>query len=166
MQQPIEQFGDLIEPAPVPFSFQTPGWYTIEVLLLLLLLLGAYLLVRYRRRNRYRREALQWLNGRMQNLDTQQVYIQQLYEADMLMKRIAMKVYGREQVAALQGNEWIAFLNRQQRRGELFSDTDSYLLTDILYKSPGAANAADTSRFISKTSNWIRYHKHASRNRI
>ncbi len=166
MQQPVQQFGDLIEPAPVPFSFHAPGWYVVEALLLMLLLLGAYWLIRYRRRNRYRREALQWLGSRMIALHAQQAYMQQLYEADMLMKRIAMKIYGREQVAALQGNEWISFLNRQYRRGGLFSEADSYLLTDMLYKSPGTANVADTDHFISKTSNWIRYHKHASRNRI
>ncbi|MFX1705447.1 DUF4381 domain-containing protein [Chitinophaga sp. CC14] len=166
MQQPLQQFGELIEPAPVPFSFHTPGWYITGVVLVLLLLLGAYRFARYRYRNRYRRDALLWLGKRMMALHAQQECMQQLYEADMLMKRIAMKIYGREKVAGLRGHEWITFLNRQNLRRKEFSAEDGQLLTDTLYSDPKAVNTADTNRFISKTQNWIRYHKHAPGNRL
>lgn len=166
MQQPLQQFGELIEPAPVSFSFHTPGWYITGVLFVLLLLLGAYQFARYRRRNRYRRDALRWLGERMITLHARQEYMQQLYEADMLMKRIAMKIYGREKVAGLRGNEWVTFLNQRNRRREEFSAKDGQLLTDTLYSHPKAVNEAETDRFISKTNNWIRYHKHVPGNRI
>lgn len=166
MQQPVQQYGELIEPPPVPFSFNTPGWYVIDVVLVLLLAWGLYRYARYRRRNRYRREALRWLGERMVILHAQQEFMQQLYEADMLMKRIAMQLYGREKVAPLQGEEWITFLNRQTRRRDDFSANDSQLLTDTMYRNPHAVGAAETDRFISKTSNWIRYHKHAPGDRL
>ncbi|MEZ2445732.1 DUF4381 domain-containing protein [Chitinophaga sp. RCC_12] len=166
MQQPLQQFGDLIEPAPVPFSFHTPGWYVTEVVFILLLLMGAYLFARYRRRNRYRRYALLWLGERMITLHAQQEYMQQIYEADMLMKRIAMKVYGREEVAGLRGNEWVTFLNQRNRRRDQFSAEEGQLLAETLYSHSKTVDKTETDRFISKTNNWIRYHKNAPGNRI
>ncbi|SEW43647.1 DUF4381 domain-containing protein [Chitinophaga arvensicola] len=161
-----QQFGELIEPSPVPFSFNTPGWYVTGVLLLLALLWGVWRYMRYRRRNRYRQEALRWLGERMVVLHAQQEFMQQLYEADMLMKQIAMQLYGREKVAPLRGGEWIRFLNQQTRRRDDFSTDDGLLLTDTMYRKPHAVSAAETDRFISKTSNWIRFHKHAPGNRL
>lgn len=166
MQQPVQQFGELIEPSPVPFSFNTPGWYVTGVLLVVLLCWAVYRYMRYRRRNRYRKEALRWLGERMITLHARQEFMQQLYEADMLMKGIAMRLYGREKVAPLRGEEWITFLNQQARRRDDFSADDSHLLTDTMYRNPQAVSAAETERFISKTSNWIRYHKHAPGDRL
>lgn len=166
MQQPTQQFGELIEPSPVRFSFDTPGWYVAAALLVLLGCWVVYRYVQYRRRNRYRQEALLWLGERMMTLHARQEFMQQLYEADMLMKRIAMQLYGREKVAPLRGGEWITFLNQQMRRRNDFSADDSNLLTDTMYRDPHAVSAAETDRFISKTYNWIRYHKHAPGDRL
>lgn len=149
-----------MEPKPVPFSFSAPGWYVLDVLLLIALLLLIFGYIRYYHRNRYRREALQWLDQR-----GGEDHVKQLYAADMLMKRVAMHVYGPEAVATLQGTEWINFLNKCNRRTYSFSEDDSRLLFDAFYRNPQAVSEAATTTFISKTRNWIRHHHHGLRNR-
>jgi hypothetical protein len=162
MQAPtVTQYGELLEPKAVPFSINAPGWYVLDTLLLIVLLIFGYSYFRYYRRNRYRRMALQWLNER-----AGEYYLKQLYEADMLMKRVAMHVYGPQTVAALEGTAWINFLNSCSRDTYHFSEDDSRLLFDAFYRNPNAVKETDTTHFILKTRNWIRHHQHALRHRI
>ncbi|MGO4291988.1 DUF4381 domain-containing protein [Chitinophaga sp. RAB17] len=161
MQQPTtQQYGDLLEPAPVPFSFNTPGWYVVDVLLLITLLILMFSYIKYYQRNRYRREAIQWLDQR-----NREPHLKQLYEADMLLKRVAMRVYGAEKVATLRDREWINFLNKCNRRTFSFSEDDSRMLFDAFYRNPQGVGETEAITFILKTRNWIRYHHHALRHR-
>lgn len=146
-------------PDPVPFTFAAPGWYVAGVLLLLLLVAGAFLLGRRYRRNRYRRHALAWLEAKQQSELTP---AQLLFDTDMLMKQIAMHRYGAAQVASLQQQSWIDFLNNSSKPAPGFTATDAGLLAVSLYK-PGADTMAPEAidQFITKAKSWIRHHKHA-----
>ena len=53
-----EQYGKLIEPHEIPFRFGAPGWYVVAVLLVLLMMGITWLIVRWYKRNYYRREEL------------------------------------------------------------------------------------------------------------
>jgi hypothetical protein len=136
----------LIEPPPVPFSFDTPGWHAAGLLLIALLCLAAWLLWRRHERNRYRSEALQWLT----------VKDRSVYETDLLLKRIAMRHYGREKVAAMRGMEWIGFLNSCWKENA-FTTEDARLLSEDIYA--GHVNA--DADFKAKARRWVRYHRHA-----
>lgn len=111
----------------------------------------AWKLLRHYERNRYRREALLWLEEKERSL----------YETDMLLKRIAMRNYGRENVAALRGQAWIDLLNRYWKEGA-FTAADADLVSEALYRRPPASGAD----FTAKAKRWIRYHRHALRDRI
>lgn len=151
-------YGHLIEPSPVPFQFETPGWYVLGGLLLLLLIITAALLVRHYRRNRYRRNALRWLDTRLPVLTPRQ----QWREADGVLKYLAMQVYGNTKVAPLQGEAWMQFLNQCLHRQQPFSAEDGTALQAVLYRDADAPPAA----FITKTKYWILHHRHAHRDRI
>ena len=49
---------DLVMPDPMPWLPQTPGWWIVLGWLVAMLFLAAWQVVKRRRRNRYRREAL------------------------------------------------------------------------------------------------------------
>lgn len=151
-------YGDLIEPSPVPFRFDTPGWYVLGGLLLLLLITIVALLVRHYRCNRYRRNALRWLDTALPPLTPHQ----QWREADRVLKYLAMQVYGQATVASLQGEAWMQFLNQCLRRQQPFSTEDGAALQAVLYRDAIAPPAA----FITKTKYWILHHRHAHRDRI
>ncbi len=156
MNDSIPAIGQLIEPAPVRFSFDAPGWYVVGGIVLVLILTGAFLAWRRYRKNRYRREALRWLQQEEQRLVAAMEYAQLVYTADMLVKRIAMQRYGRE-TSSLRGKEWLDYINRTWH--STFTDDDAKLL-DALYASADKIEASRANSFIDKTKHWIKTHKY------
>jgi hypothetical protein len=71
----------------------------------------------------------------------------------MLLKRIAMAVYQRKEVAGLRKSEWIDFLNKSRGK-ELFSAADSQLLEGV-YTNKRTVE----SNFTRKSKDWIKKHK-------
>jgi hypothetical protein len=151
------QFGELIEPAPVKFSYSTPGWYVLGALLLLFLIVIAWLLIRHYIRNLYRREAIKSLQQIETMYAANNNYTELVYETNMLAKRVAMFKYGRYNVAGLRGEEWINYMNSKWHK-KSFNANDASLLTNNVYLfSPLPAEQA--SLFVSKTKDWIRKHR-------
>jgi hypothetical protein len=50
--------GQLIEPDPIGYSFNTPGWYMVLVLLMLVAIIIGIVQYRKYKKNAYRREAV------------------------------------------------------------------------------------------------------------
>ncbi|HVY73956.1 MAG TPA: DUF4381 domain-containing protein [Puia sp.] len=150
-----DPLSELVEPAPVKFSFGAPGWYVAGALILLVLLFAGWLAYRFYRRNRYRREALRWLDERM--LLLKEDYASAVYECNMLIKRIAMSKYGRTAVADKRGEEWIVQLNRTGRT-DAFSRTELDLLNNGVY-SGKSISQTEAMLFIEKTKKWIRQNR-------
>ncbi|MBV4360452.1 DUF4381 domain-containing protein [Pinibacter aurantiacus] len=151
------QFGQLIEPAPVKFTYSTPGWYVLGALLLLLLIVVLWLLIRHYIRNSYRREAIKSLQQIETMYAASNNYTDLVYETNMLAKRVAMSRYGRHPVAGLRGEEWINYMNSKWRK-KSFNANDASLLANNLYTfSPLPSEQA--SLFVSKTKDWIRKHR-------
>lgn len=109
--QLLAQLQDIQLPDPV-------GWWPLAFTWWVLLLsLGAMLLaliwfwIERRRRNAYRREALQQLqqliNQPSADSSAQQATILQI---NALLKQVAITVYGRAKVAPLNGQAWLDFL--------------------------------------------------------
>jgi hypothetical protein len=150
--------GTLVEPAPVTFTWGAPGWYVLSVGLLLLLVLVAIIIYRHYMKNRYRRSALSWLEQREGALSAQPDQL--IYDATMLMKRVAITRYGRRGVADLRDEEWIAFLNKVCKPA-LFSESDGAWLNKVLYIPGESLNENEVRSFITKTKKWIKDHRYA-----
>src|SRR5262245_9472296 len=105
--------GQLIEPQPVSFSFDAPGWYLVGSLIIFFILIVSWFIYSQYRRNRYRYDALKWLQEKEnQHTSTSEI----IYEAVFLLKRIAIMKYGRREVAAITGQDWIVKLNSACRK--------------------------------------------------
>jgi hypothetical protein len=170
------RYGQLIEPPPQAFGFGAPGWYVLAALLLLVILWLGWLILRRYSGDAYRRRALkaitdlQWrcgssagpANGASLVYEAGPVYNTELvYGVNMLIKRIAMSVYGREAAAGLRTTEWIAFLNRGWRVA-LFGPADSMLL-EGLYGNGTDQGIDGTDRlvdeFVARAKEWIKKHR-------
>jgi hypothetical protein len=99
----LERMHDLAMPDSIAWLPQTDGWWTLLAWATAVTLLVILKWRAYRHRNRYRREAL--------------IQLQHLVEADEpaaqvaeLVKRTALTVYPRSEVAGLYGDSWAAFL--------------------------------------------------------
>ncbi len=149
-------FGQLIEPAPVPFTFDAPGWYVLVVIILLLLLAIVWIIIRKYRRNKYRRTALAYLQQIEKNNIEDNDYAKLVYETNMLLKRIAMAKYGRTTTAAIRGNEWIDYINSKWRKN-MFNNEDVGLLNNTIYESE-VPSPEVTLSFVNKSKKWIKSH--------
>ena len=98
----MDEFRDIVVPAPVSAAPQTWAWYPLFGALLVATVLLVRWFVRHRRATRYRRLAL----AELEEIRTRQAW----GELPALVKRVALQAWPRERVAALTGTEWIEFL--------------------------------------------------------
>ena len=105
------QLRDIHLPPAPPLWPPAPGWWLLAALLLALLIWAGLLLGRRYRLRRQRRRILE----RLQQLDHELGPEQDAVfasEVSMLLRRLALQRYPRDQVAALTGDAWLAFLDR------------------------------------------------------
>ena len=109
--QELAQLRDIHLPDAIGWWPLAPGWYLLAIILFVALITVIFLGGRYYLNGRSRRQALRLL-----------VTCQQQYQRDAnsqlsaarvseLLKRVALVYFPREQVASLQGESWITFLN-------------------------------------------------------
>ena len=89
-------------PAPVAMTPQTPGWIVLGAVLLLLLAWGALIWRRRRRANAWRREALAALAEAGDDPAA----------VAPILRRAALALHPRAEVAGLTGERWLRFLDR------------------------------------------------------
>lgn len=140
------EMGELYEPAPVPFTFETIGWPILGGLILLGLLIAAYLWYRHYQRNFYRREALKSLDSIRQD---------QAMEIFVVLKRTAIHAFGREKVGPLSGTEWLRFLEQTGKNVTLVVQEKS-IQTAIYQAVPIAPDVQ--RQILSNAKQWVRTH--------
>jgi hypothetical protein len=107
----LSSLHDIHLPEAIGWWPLAPGWYVLTAGLVIACLLIGFLCRRYYSNGRAKRDALRVLAM------YQKQYLQdansQLCAANIseLLKRVALAYYPRTQVAGLQGEAWIAFLN-------------------------------------------------------
>ena len=130
VNDPLAQLKDIHLPPPVGWWPPAPGWWLVGICLLALVVGGGYLLWKFIRRGRYRREALA---GLKQLRELQQEPRILLEEVSRLLRQVAIAKYGREEVAALNGNGWLEFLDRTGKTDQ-FSRGAGRVLGVMLYQ--------------------------------
>lgn len=100
----------LFEPDPVTFTFDSPGWYVVGGILLLLICWALVRGIKQYRKNKYRREALRRMGQLMVEVPNDSKHL--LFEIRVLLKRVAIEKFGRTRVASLSGLEWLQFLEK------------------------------------------------------
>ncbi len=145
MTAPLDNLHDFYQPPPPPWYPQTIGWYVVFATAALLLLWLAMHLLRRRRENRYRREALRELAS----IEATQL--------SALLKRTALSAWPREEVAALSGPAWLRFLDTSAHK-PLFESTPENRIEDLAL-SPSKLSSEDESALRSAAGSWIKHHK-------
>ena len=149
-----EDLGPLMEPDPIPFTFSTPGWYFIGIVLFLLVSYATFKRIKKYNHNAYRRKALdqvnQILNSRGNLQDDER-----LFGLLAQLKIVAVHSYGRFEVASKYGDEWWSFLESTGKNTP-FSDYKK-VISDSIYKqiSPDSSTLLKISDL---TKRWIKTH--------
>ena len=100
----IKDIGELIEPEKLEMTYDTPGWYVVLFVSILLVLFVVYKLISNWKKNKYRRDAVADIKN-SQTVD----------EVSEKLKIVAIKSYGRSEVANLSSYAWVDFLNTKSK---------------------------------------------------
>ncbi|WP_051686988.1 DUF4381 domain-containing protein [Microbulbifer sp. HZ11] len=134
-------------PPPVPEAIslwpQTALAKTMFTVLLVLVFFLTWKAYRHYRRNAYRRAALSALENAANDPGV----------IASILRRTALAVYPREQVAGLTGNHWLEFLNRQYSGTEFNGDLGEALLRGAYRSCPR------NPRLTQAAKNWVRRHR-------
>jgi hypothetical protein len=142
---------DLVVPDPVPWLPQTPGWWIVLGWFVAVGFLAVWQVVKRRRRNRYRRDALAELRAITSRPDIDAGQAAQRIAG--VLKRTALVAYPRADVASLYGAEWARFLTESSGNDrQIASAADS--LANAAYRPD-----ADPSVLTGPAQRWIRLHR-------
>ena len=141
----LDRLHDVVVPPPVPWWPPTTGWTIVLIALgfaVLSLLVKAF--IRWQA-DLYRREALALLEDPATTPA----------EWSGLLKRTALAVWPREEVAHLTGREWLVFLDRTAGT-TVFSDGAGKTLESIAFDPGSCENAGDLKALVRE---WILRHR-------
>ncbi len=153
-QPSLDQLREIHLPAEVSFWPLAPGWW---LALALLLVLGSGLcwwLGRYWRSNRYRKQARRLLQDHYKRCAGDQHKATCLRGVNEILRRTALMAFPRQRVAALAGDDWVAFLARS-------SDLDAFQGGEgqILALGPYAPDPQfDADKLQALALRWVRRH--------
>ena len=148
------ELGPLMEPAPVEFTFETPGWYVVFTVLVLLTGFAFWKWLQFYRKNAYRRAALK-------NLETIKIQYaktndsQCVNDVAVLLKLVAIHAYGREKVAPLYEESWLTFLESKSKNANFKKYQDTF--NEVIYLNKEAPAQA-VNELILETKKWISAH--------
>lgn len=145
----------ILEPTPVVFSFDAIGW---KILLVLLVLMSTYLLYKYYlyyKKNQYRRDAVTRITEIQINSNCS--IIEVVKQTMFQIKLTALKTFGRNKVASLEGEKWIHFLNESGKNTNFYVYQEEIL--NAIYKNELKENNNFNKEDFLKTSiKWIKNH--------
>lgn len=148
----LADLGPLQEPDPVAFHFDTIGWKILFACLVIFLGVLLFRQLRAYRQRAYRRDALRTLNGFQLGSQTAQAII---LNASVLLKTVAIKSYGRTNVASLYGKEWLEFLDSKLSQKE-FANKQA-LFQQAVYTQHSISDE-ELRDFLQSTKKWIHGH--------
>lgn len=146
--------GELIEPQAISYSFNTPGWHMILVLLLVAVLLTALFQYRKYRRNAYRRAAVQQIEN-LANSDSNTA----AYEINRCLKITAIDLFGRKQVAALAGTDWFHFLQKTMKSNTKIQVLDFQKISTAIYDSSFRLSPKEKNEWLAFAILWLKKHE-------
>ena len=138
----LAQLKDIHLPPPISWWPIAPGWYGLVGLVVSLLLAG-FFVRRFYCRGRAKREGLRLLliyEKQAQQGDSSAVICAQVTE---LLRRVALVYFPRQDIAGLQGDDWIMFLNQTGKRTDFMSVRS--LLLDRPYQSSAGSGDKEGS---------------------
>jgi hypothetical protein len=155
---PLAELRNIHLPDPVSSYPTAPGWWLLATLILVCTYLLIRWLIRYWRSNRYRRVGISQLNEIFKQFEANEDAKQYLASFSELLKRLALTIYPREQVASLTGEEWVAFLDRSAK-SKAFSMGAGQVL---MYSTYEREASFDVQELHQLGLNWIRKHRSGS----
>ncbi len=156
----LQNLHDIVMPPSVPWWPPAPGWYAVFAGIGLGIVWFSWRTFRQWQADAYRRAALAELSSLKALIDSgeREPAMRKLPE---LIKRTAMSVWPRENVAAITGEGWLQFLDRFGNT-DAFTGGDGRLLTELSYAGHRKLNGISDDQIRSLmriVEKWIQEHR-------
>lgn len=156
MNPALQQLRDIHLPPPVSWWPPAPGWWAL-LLLAAGLATGLYLWRRRREQGRWRRHALAELERLRQLHAAKQAAPAAVVGAlSTLLRRVALSRFPRSDVAALHGEDWLAFLDRTLGQETLFRSERGRILATLPYQPADEIDRQVLPDLMALVERWIR----------
>jgi len=147
-EDPLVDLADIHLPGPVSFWPLAPGWWVLAaVLVIVLILAGIWYVRRWQRLRRLGvvlqelQSVYQTFTGQADPSPTQNTAgLQFLHGCNEILKRVALIHFPHDEVASLNGTQWLRFLDRTGG-GQEFTVGDAKVLGDGSYRREFSGNA-------------------------
>lgn len=156
MNPALSQLHDIHLPARISWWPPAPGWWLL--LAIALLAVGVlYAVHRLRNRNHWRRFALMELT-RLREQHASQHFAPRavVSELSILLRRVAISRFPRAEVAALNGDAWLVFLDRGLGENAAFQSDAGRLLTSVPYRPEMAIDPSTLSAVFALAERWLK----------
>jgi hypothetical protein len=151
----LEQLGFIdIEPMELtPFFPATAAWAVLLAALFLLLLFAIIRAYSNYRHKQYRRDAVAAIDEITQGR-------RDIEQLPVILKAVAMQSFSRQEIAALNANEWLVFL-QQSSNGHLFKSVELQQLLLMVSYQPREnwQNNKHLTALHKQSKDWIKQHK-------
>ena len=111
-ENPLTNLKDIHLPPSVSFWPPAPGWWLLAVLFVLLTVFCVWWLRRRYEGSRHKVEVLRILKELQLQYDESPAALTTLRTLSQLLRRTALSFSKQEDVASLQGNDWLKFLDK------------------------------------------------------
>lgn len=149
---PLQELRDVHLPDPISLWPPAPGWWMIFGAVVAGVIVSLWILT-YRRRTRARRLAMTELGAIKQHYDTHRDDRWLVQRLSAIVRRHAMAIFPRTEVAGLVGTSWLQFLDRTGRTNQ-FTDGVGHVLSSGPYRPQAAVSAAE---LVPLVEHWIQH---------
>lgn len=151
LPQLMELMHELVVPEPIAWLPSTPGWWVVLAWLVALAIIALRHWLARRRQSRYRREA----GARLDEIAARATDdpARAAGEISALLKRTALAVYPRDEVAGLYGDAWAQFLVSSSGNDKTIRAAADDLATATFRPD------ADGPALVAPARRWIRRHR-------
>ncbi len=148
----LAKLKEIALPETISYFPQTPAWYILFAVIVLLILFYSWKQYKHYKRNKYRKVALTELS----KIKREKTY----QEIPELVKRVTLVFSNRNEIASLSGKPWLEYLNKSYN-GNGFSSRVGKLFIDLSYSSPdniSQYHQGEIETLIDLISEWIMKH--------
>ena len=147
-----DAMGAILEPEPLPFSFDTLGWKILGVLILIWLCIILVRRIKQYQKNTYRREAIK----RIVLLETDsKKSCAKINHLNITLKQVAITTFGREPIAVLFGDDWYSFLDSKVKGSSFVEYSNTF--TSAMYDDR-EVEMSELKKIFELTKKWINAH--------
>lgn len=156
----LQNLNDIVLAEAVTWWPLAIGWYYLFGVLMVALAWLVYRTLRVWRSNAYRRAAVHQLQLLAKDIEDAEKRDAGLRQVPVLLKRTALSVYPRSQLASLTGESWLDFLNSKVSSASFNNNTAALL--DKLSYSVGDLSTVDTktaNELLGACQHWLKHHQ-------